>query len=424
MIAAPIARPISAGTLQRLLKQHAFFKNMPDAVFNQAQRYAHEVECGPATTILQHGDTSPYAWFLVEGSVSLAPPRGEPHLCRASDPDAGYPIANLRPCRYTVTTTLKSRLIRFEQSYLKRLAQPSKATRFSTANTQGGGSWQSHPFAVEVVRMQQQGEFKIPAMPGISTRINQAMSDANFAATDMAKLISADPAIAGRLISMANSALFKRHEACQSLQAAVIRLGLQQTRNLVTVLATKGLFAGQQSWIKQPLQATWRHAVDIAAYAAVLADLTPHINREQLLLLGLLHELGAVPILEQALKFPSLQSAPGIIDAVLSNLAPELTAITLQKWDLPEFADAVKQQENWHYDGPGKEGHSKVNPTDVLIVAHLHQRMKAKNLTGMPGLDEIPAFQKMAALGLTANVGVTILEEAKQELAELRALLA
>lgn len=417
--AGPVrAGPVHAGTLQRLLKEHAFFRDTPANTFIDAQSRAHIVVAKDQQPLLQQGDTSPYAWFLVNGAVTLKQ-SGEPEReLLATDPDAGYPIANLRPAHYTLQPKLDATLVRMEQSFLKKISQSPRPARFLGGSELGGGSWQSHRFAIEVQRLMASGEFKVPALPGVSARISQAMQDPDFAISDLSRLIGADPAIAGGLLNIANSALFRGAELCETLDAAIIRLGLTQTRTLVMTLAAKSLFSARRKWIRQRLNIMWRHAVEVGAYATVLARLDRSFDNAKALLLGLLHEIGAVPILELADKFPELEQSPGILDAVLANQAPKLSALTLENWGLADFADAALHQENWFF-----EHDDKANYTDLLIVAHLHGLIKAKRFKDLPRLSETPAFQNLSTLGLSAKVSISILEEAQQELAELRALL-
>ena len=126
-----------------------------------------------------------------------------------------------------------------------------------------------------------------------------------------------------------------------------------------------------------------------------------------------------MPVLELADSYPELEQTPGILDAVLANLVPSLSAATLASWNLPaQFADAALHQENWYrdHDGPPDE-------TDVLIVAHLHGLIKAKRFRDLPRLDDTPAFARLGVGGLSARASLEVLEEAQQELAEIQALL-
>jgi HD-like signal output (HDOD) protein len=411
-------QPVHAGTLQRLLKNHAYFRDADADTFRGAEAYAATIAAGPHTPVLAEGENSPFAYFLVTGNVTLKQAGQEDRQLSSDDPDAGYPIANLRPSHYTVLPHLESKLIRLEQSFLKRMTSEPRPARFLGGTELGGGSWQSHRFAIEVQRLQQTGAFKVPALPGVSARISQAMQDPDFAIDDLARLISADPAIAGGLLNIANSVLFRGADTCESLQAAIIRLGLQQTRTLVTTLAARSLFSARRPWIRTRLNVMWRHAVEVGAYATVLAKLSRDFDNAKSLLLGLLHEIGAVPVLELADKFPELERAPGILDAVLANQVPKLSALTLEKWGLTDFANAALHQENWYYEHDGAP-----NYTDVLVVAHLHGLIKARRFKDLPRIDETPAFGQLSQYGLSATTSVTILEEAQQELAELKALL-
>ena len=411
-------QPVHAGTLQRVLQSHAYFRDAPSEVFKAAAEHAVLVTSAAAEPLLAEGESSPYAWFLIEGAVQLERLGGDSRELLSSEQDAGYPVANLRPSRYTVRSNVESTLIRLEQSFLKRISAKPKPARFLGGTEMGGGSWQSHRFALEVTRLGRSNELSIPALPGVSARISQAMQDSDFAISDLSRLISADPAIAGGLLNISNSALFRGADKCETLDAAIVRLGLQQTRTLVMTLAAKQLFTARRPWIRARLSDMWRHAVEVGAYASVLARLSADFDAAKSLLLGLLHEIGAVPILQLADRFPELEHNPGIIDAVLANMVPDLSARVLGEWGLEDFCTGARHQENWYYEHDGV-----ANYTDILIVAHLHGLIKAKRFTDLPRVDEIPAFGKLGELGLSAAVSVSILEEARQELAELKSLL-
>ena len=409
---------LRAGTLQRLLQDRAYFRDAPADTFRAAERAATMVTASSSEQIIAEGDASPYAWFLVEGSVALQQAGQPDRVLSAEDADAGYPVANLRPSRYTVRAEVAAKLVRLEQSYLKSVAQTPPPVRFLGGTEFGGGSWQNHPFAIEVLRLERTGGFKIPPLPGVSARISKALQDPDIAIDELARLIGADPAIAGGLISIANSALFGGIAACESLQAAIVRLGVEQTRTLVMTLAAKGLFVSGKSWVRKRLQTMWRHAVDMGSYATVLARLSSDFDGAKALLLGLLHEIGVVPVLQLADQYADLEHSPDILDAVLANLAPKLSVMTLEKWGLGEFALAAAHQEHWYYEHEGAASY-----TDLLIVAHLHGLIKARRFADLPRIDETPAFQQLKGHGMTASTSVAVLEEAQQELAELRALL-
>jgi HD-like signal output (HDOD) protein len=412
-------QPIHAGTLKRLLGDRSYFRDADAQQLLALEKVAHLVDVPENAVLLNEGEASPFSWFLIDGEVALHNASQPPRAVKSDDPDASFPLANLRPSRYSVVVAAPAKLVRIEQAALKSLQSDPKPARFIGGGERGGGTWQNHRFAVEVMRQQEMGVLNIPAMPGISARVSEAMQDPEFAIADLSKLISVDPAIAGGLLKVANSAIFRGVAAVDSLDAAIVRLGVEQTRTLVMSLAAKALFTARRQWVKKRLQAMWRHAVEMGAYCSVLAGKTPGLDNARGLLLGLLHEIGAVAILELADQYPELEEAPGVLDAVLANLVPSTSVMTLRQWSLPaEFVDALMHQENWYYEHPGTADFA-----DLLIVAHLHGLIKDRRFKELPRIDETSAFARLGFDGLTAKASLSVLEEAQQELAELKSLL-
>ena len=229
--------PARAGTLSRWLGQHKFFETLAGDDFLAAEGFAAMVQTSSNQALLSEGDVSPYAWFLLHGRATLTNADGYQQTVHHTDAAAGYPLAHLRPARFNLLPECGATFVRFEQAYVKKIAAKPKPVRFLGGTQVGGGSWQSHPFALEVARLRKEGELSVPAMPGVSARIGQAMQDPDFAMTDLARLVGADPAIAGELIKVSNSALFRAAGVCETLQAAIVRLGLGTNSNTCDVVS-------------------------------------------------------------------------------------------------------------------------------------------------------------------------------------------
>ncbi len=83
--------PVQAGSLARLLNQHTFFRAADSDTFIKAQQRAALLSGEASQVILSEGESSPFAWFLVDGSVTLQQAGQPDRELHASDPDAGYP---------------------------------------------------------------------------------------------------------------------------------------------------------------------------------------------------------------------------------------------------------------------------------------------------------------------------------------------
>ncbi|HBN54784.1 MAG TPA: hypothetical protein DD456_12380, partial [Stenotrophomonas sp.] len=75
---------------------------------------------------------------------------------------------------------------------------------------------------------------KLPSPPHVYLGLMHALEeDENTDAGDIAKLVSADPAIAAKVLQLSNSAFFNSGRAISDLRGAVTRLGLSTLRDLV-----------------------------------------------------------------------------------------------------------------------------------------------------------------------------------------------
>ncbi len=412
--------PLKIGTLRRLTASHPFFADWDVERLKAVEPYCRMVQAVQPAVLLELGAVDPYAYFLLAGEIGLEGAGGERRRIAAGELDAGFPVAHLRPSRYRVQARPGAQLLRIEGSQLKRFAVRRAAARFHINESSVGGSWRSHPLVTALLRQLRAGTLEVPSMPGIALRIRRALAKDDYDLAGVAAIVSADPGIAGRLIRVANSAVFGGQSSCDSVQAALVRLGVARAQNLVFGLAARELFQARNPFVKERMVAAWRHAIDIAALAAVLARLTPGMDGDRGLLMGLLHEIGALPILKLAEQFPDLDGRAALLDEILGGLTPEITATVLEQWGFHEdFREAALQQGNYFRDHDGDPDY-----TDVLVVAHLHSMVRQRAFHRLPRIDETPAFARLALGKLSPQLSLVVLDEAKSQVQELKALLS
>jgi HD-like signal output (HDOD) protein len=107
---------------------------------------------------------------------------------------------------------------------------------------------------------------------------------------------------------------------------------------------------------------------------AVLGDMTPGLQGDVGMLVGLLHDIGSVPILLAASDYPDLLKTPGILEEILDGMAPYITQTVLARWEFAdEFIAAAGDADNWLRDHDREPDN-----TDVMIVAHQHALVKQR----------------------------------------------
>lgn len=409
--------PVNA--LRAELDAHPFFYDWPLERIEQVVDHAHLVSANPGEALMALSELKPHIHFLCCGALTLTDREGHVRQVSAHEPDARFPIARLRPSNYDVRAASAARLICVEQSVLRRFDSALGQARYLQPGIAVAGSWQAHPLVIEVLRASASGNLSLPVIPAIALKVRRAVARKDYSIAQVAQLITADPVISAKLIKIANSALYQGATPCQSVQTAVVRLGVGKVQSVVLALSSATLFDEQSPAIRPRLVALWRHLIEIAGLSAALAKLNGDMDDGIALVTGLLHEIGKIPILQRAQSYPDLLDQSGLLTDIVNGLSPTVSANTLRQWQLPEpVIDAVEQQGNWTYDHAGP-----CNVTDVLLVAHVLALAKAGELEQLPRLDETPAFEKITRERLSAKVSLQVLDEVRQRAGELNSLL-
>lgn len=258
----------------------------------------------------------------------------------------------------------------------------------------------------------------LPVLPEVVLKARKTVQNSNATAAQMARIISADTALSARVVRVANSALLRGRTPVTSVQSAIARMGVKVLRNMITCLVMQQVYhRGATALIDEHLKALWTHGTTVAALAQVIARRFTRLEPEQAMLAGLIHDIGALPILTRAAKVPELLVNPEAMQRVVHRLHPRIGKMVLQNWRFPEeFIRVVCEHENLEYDSnPGPDY------VDVVIVANIHSYIGTEKHRSKVNWDYIPAFSK---LGLTPQASIKAITEAQDEIAEIQKLLS
>jgi HD-like signal output (HDOD) protein len=211
-------------------------------------------------------------------------------------------------------------------------------------------------------------ELHLPSLPEVALKIRQALADENVSVSEIARLIGSDPALAGRILKTANSALFYRgSKPITSVHAAVSRLGHRMVRNVALSFAAQQVFIGYGSQeLRTYITTIWQHSVHAAALAHMLARVKTKLNPDDAFLAGLLHEVGKLYVLMRVKEKLDVLRSEEAFQAVLAEWHPRLGRAVIEAWDLPaELAAAVGDHQNC-----GLEAEDPPTLTAVVAVAN------------------------------------------------------
>ena len=130
----------------------------------------------------------------------------------------------------------------------------------------------------------------LPSLPVVVMELLTSIDQDDVDISVLAKKVSHDAALTAKTLRLANSSLFGLQVKVTTIQQAIIFLGFQTTRNLITAAAVTGCFAqGQCAGFDD--KAFWRHSIATAACAKIIARRL-RFNQDYAFTAGLLHDIG------------------------------------------------------------------------------------------------------------------------------------
>lgn len=138
-------------------------------------------------------------------------------------------------------------------------------------------------------------------LPVLSAVAIDAMAQINTgepSASDLEKLIRRDPALAMRILRLANSPLHAGRVKIASISQAVVRLGMRNLKEAILVAATGEVFDHKDPYAR----AFWEHAISVGYASHWLAKKLGIGAAEDCFLAGMLHDIGKLIIYKQVAK--------------------------------------------------------------------------------------------------------------------------
>ena len=262
-----------------------------------------------------------------------------------------------------------------------------------------------------------QNKLDLPALPEITFRLRHEIDKPNSTVSTIAKLVSADASLSARVLRVSNSPIFRGLNRIENVNDAVSRLGRNCIRNMVISLMMSDMYRTKHQYrIKHKLRTTWEHSTKVAAMSQVLSRKFTQRDSNEALLAGLIHNIGALPILKRFNDYPEIYKDESVIEKLIQGLHRDVGTYVLRKWDFPpEIVAIPHQHENFerHHDGAA-------DLVDIVTVANLHAYVGQEHKFAKIDWATVPAFDKLM---LTPERSIEAMKEAKEEISEVQSLL-
>ncbi|PTA51000.1 histidine kinase [Shewanella morhuae] len=208
-----------------------------------------------------------------------------------------------------------------------------------------------HLLLVSLLKKLKDDVLVLPTLPEVAMRVQEVVGRSDASLKQVAEVIGQDAAISARIIKVANSALYSRGIPAESINSAVSRIGLFQIKSIATSVAMEQLFISTNEMVWEVMDEVWRTSIDVTAAACAMLQIynqchsSSKLNIDTLTLAGLVHNIGALPVLTEAEAQPHLFTSIDQLRALVRKMQGPLGRAVLKSWDFS--SEVMEVVERW-----------------------------------------------------------------------------
>lgn len=237
------------------------------------------------------------------------------------------------------------------------------------------------------------GKVDLPSFPDIALRVRKVLGDEEVSQEQVVRVVGSEPALAARLMQIANSAALNfTGKPINDLRTAINRMGHNMVRSAAIAFAMSQLKkVDSLKGLEKPLDELWKSSAAVAAMSHAVAKRYSKINPDTGMLAGLLHGIGKLYILTRSSKHPALFADQAIYNQIVRDWHSPVAKALLENWDMAEeIVVAVSDYEDLEraHSGP-------VDLTDVLTVGNLLAAFKEHPESLEINMHDVAACKRM-----------------------------
>ncbi len=250
--------------------------------------------------------------------------------------------------------------------------------------------------ARDLIDQIKQDTLVLPSLPEVCLRVRDVAEDVEATIPQLAALISQDTGLSARIIKVANSPLVRVSSEVTDLTTAISRLGMNFTSNLAMGLAMEQMFQATSDAVDKRMRKIWSQSSEIASICHVLATHYTQLHPDQAMLAGLIHKIGALPVLTYAQDHNTLLNDGLALDKLIDKLHPVIGNHIVKAWKFPTAIQNVPSQ----YLKFEREVKT-VDYADLVTVAVLQSHANTNHPYAKLDYSQIGAFERV---GISADI--------------------
>jgi len=263
-------------------------------------------------------------------------------------------------------------------------------------------------------------------LPQVVQKINEVVESKVASATDLHRVIKADPVLSAKLLRLVNSAYYGLPGQVGSVEKAIILLGVKSVKNLAMASGIEQMF--QQ--LELPGQVTgrdlWVHCLAVATAARELGELAHLPRLDEVFMAGLIHDVGLLAAAQVAPEdFAEVvglcltgEHRWAVAEVEILGIGhAEAGGRLAEQWHFP---DTLVEMIAHHHDGPGLPVGNRL--TQLVYLADTMACGLSDGFV-LTGRDQAVATAALPELGITDQALVAVWHSLPAHVADLSAVL-
>ncbi len=364
----------------------------------------------PETIIFTAGSLVTTLMYIVKGNLYLEANNGFGYELTADSFMALYPLSSGQQHYFTATSKSDVSLVYVSKDVFQKEPCVPESDKNELKTSE---ALQDNLFFTRFYKNFSHGVQAFPSFPEVALKLRAAIEN-DCGIDEIVKIVRLDPVITAKLINAANSVMYRAVCPIGNCSDAITRIGLRSTCYMVTAFSMNKLFSSNNPAIQLLIQNCWMQSIKVSSICHALAQTTEHIDPEEALIAGLLHNIGTLPILTFADRLEGYSYDADDLDLCINEIQGQIGSIVLENWGFPRHLSQIPlQSTNWYTSIT-----EKLNLNDIVLLAKYHALLESPGNSGLPLFISLPAFQKLNNRSLTPEMSLQILDDAKEQVAE------
>ena len=386
------------------------FTELPQEYVIIAANFASNIVVDDGTVVLAFNSEDRNDYFLLDGTLVSEDVYGTKTLIQSGTEAAVQPLSRDRPCIEEICAQDKARVIKIPQEVIKRVCAEAPEPISASEQEAALDITQTREFYNDFKEELRLNRVRLPSLKNSAVRVHRLPPGAKPDVSELTAAISSDPAIAAKLLKMANCSLFNLDPPTRTIAGIVDQLGIFAAREIAGCFAFRDVFKDAPQPLVSRLRELVNNARQVSVMATAIAEMSGRADPQYAAMAGLLHNVGVFPIFGYSMQNLAYAMNPKLVDRAIDKIAVKTGVLLAQKWRFGEdIVRSIERCTDWSY-----RGADEPDVVNTVATAKYHSLLSQHGPRGLPKPQDVPAIAAATCGKFNQDFSLNVFGRAKE----------